>query len=62
MHSYTIIFTHASGRKRYWMSETDIRANGFYMHELTEAPVEMYMSLEEAKQLFKWLKTVPGIE
>ena len=44
------------------MSETDIRANGFYMHELTEAPVEMYMSLEEAKQLFKWLKTVPGIE
>ncbi len=44
------------------MSETDIRANGFYMHELTEAEVEMYMSLEEAKQLFKWLKTIPDIE
>lgn len=44
------------------MSETDIRADGFYMHEVTEHPIELYMSLEEAKQLFKWLKTIPGIE
>lgn len=61
-HDYNIIVRDPDGKTRCWISETEIHAGTYYLHEVTTYPVDMRMSLEEAKQLFKWLKTIPGIE
>ena len=61
-HDYSITIRDSEKTTRCWISETEIHVGDYYLHEVTSHPADIRMSIEEAKQVFNWLKTIPDIE
>jgi len=41
-----------------WTTDATIMAGDYYMHEFTDEPVTVAMSLEDAREFHGWLTTV----
>lgn len=57
-HSLTFKVQLSEKRSTVWITDATIMAGDFWMHEVTEEPVTVAMTLEDAREFHGWLTTV----
>lgn len=57
-HSLTFKVQLSEKRATTWVTDAAVMAGDYYMHEFTDEPVTVAMSLEDAREFHAWLTTV----
>ena len=57
-HSLTFKVQLSEKRATVWVTDAAIMAGDYFMHEFTDEPVIVAMTLDDARELHGWLTTV----